>query len=144
MTRGSRLGAEGLTQMSHVQAPNHSTTTPGAAMNLAAKLATFDNHFHPHVVGQFNGHDVMLTKLKGEFVWHSHPETDDSFLVLKGRLIIQLRGGDVSLGAGELFVVPRGVEHCPGAEEETHLLVMELTGTPNTGDASTAAPRRVI
>ena len=86
----------------------------------------------------------MLTKLKGEFVWHSHPETDGFFLVLKGRLILQLRGGEVSLGAGELFVVPRGVEHCPRAEEETHLLVMELTGTPNTGDASTAAPRRVI
>lgn len=130
--------------MSHVQASTHSTTMSGTAINLAAKLATFDDHFLPHVVGQFNGHDLMLTKLKGEFVWHAHPETDDLFLVLQGRLVIQLRTGNVSLGPGELFVVPRGEEHCPRADEETHLLVMERTGTPNTGDASTAAPRRVI
>jgi mannose-6-phosphate isomerase-like protein (cupin superfamily) len=117
---------------------------PQTGINLAAKLATFDDYFQPRVVGQFNGHDLMLTKLKGEFVWHSHPETDDFFLVLKGRLTIQLKSGDVTLTPGELFVVPRGVEHCPIAEEETHLLLIERTGTPNTGDAATAAPRRVI
>jgi mannose-6-phosphate isomerase-like protein (cupin superfamily) len=119
-------------------------THPDAAINLATKLATFADHGQPRVVGAFNGHDIMLTKLKGEFVWHSHPETDDFFLVLKGRLTIRMRAGDVSLGPGELYVVPRGVEHCPVADEETHLLLIERLGTPNTGNVATAAPRRVI
>jgi mannose-6-phosphate isomerase-like protein (cupin superfamily) len=113
-------------------------------INLAEKLATFDAHWQPRVVGQFNDHDLLLVKVKGEFVWHSHAETDDFFLVLTGRLTIRLRDGDVSLGPGELFVVPRGVEHCPVAEVETHLLLIEASGTPNTGDAATAQPRRVI
>ena len=113
-------------------------------INLAAKLSTFDDTFHPRTVGQFNGHDLMVVKVKGEFTWHSHPDRDDFFLVLKGRLTIQLRDGDVTLGPGEMFVVPRGVEHCPKAEEETHMLLIEPTGMPNTGDAATAAPRRVI
>lgn len=114
------------------------------AINLAEKLATFTEHWQPHVVGEFNGHDLLLVKVKGEFVWHSHDDTDDLFLVLSGRITIRLRAGDVSLGAGELFVVPRGVEHCPLAEDEAHLLLIERTGTPNTGDAATAEPRRVL
>ncbi|MBY0401273.1 cupin domain-containing protein [Myxococcota bacterium] len=113
-------------------------------INLAAKLATFSDLWHPRTVGQFNGHDLMLVKVKGEFVWHAHPETDDFFLVLKGRVTIHMRDGAVSLGPGEMFVVPRGVEHRPVAEEESHVLLIEPTGTPNTGDAATAAPRRVI
>jgi mannose-6-phosphate isomerase-like protein (cupin superfamily) len=83
-------------------------------------------------------------KVKGEFVWHSHADTDDFFLVLKGKLTIQLRDGDVELGPGELFVVPRGVEHRPVAAEEVHLLLIEPRGTPNTGDAATAATKTVI
>lgn len=114
------------------------------SVNLAEKLATFDGHWQPRVVGQFNHHDLMVVKVKGEFVWHSHPDTDDFFLVLKGRITIKMRDGDVSLGPGELFVVPQGVEHCPVAEEEAHLLLIERAGTPNTGDATTAAPRRTI
>jgi mannose-6-phosphate isomerase-like protein (cupin superfamily) len=114
------------------------------AVNLAEKLATFADHWQPRTVGQFNGHDLMVVKVKGEFVWHEHDETDDFFLVLEGRITIRMRDRDVTLGPGELFVVPRGVEHCPGAEEEAHLLLIERTGTPNTGDAATAAPRRVI
>jgi mannose-6-phosphate isomerase-like protein (cupin superfamily) len=114
------------------------------SVNLAEKLATFDGHWQPRVVGQFNHHDLMVVKVKGEFVWHSHPDTDDFFLVLKGRITIKMRDGDVSLGPGELFVVPQGVEHCPVAEEEAHLLLIERAGTPNTGDAATAAPRRTI
>jgi mannose-6-phosphate isomerase-like protein (cupin superfamily) len=114
------------------------------AINLAEKLATFAEHWQPRTVGQFNGHDLMVVKLKGEFVWHQHDETDDFFLVLKGRLTIRMRDGDVALGPGELFVVPRGVQHCPVAEEEVHILLIEPTGTPNTGSAETAAPRRVI
>lgn len=113
-------------------------------VNLAEKLATFTEHWQPRTVGQFNGHDLLVAKVKGEFVWHKHDETDDLFLVLKGRVTIQMRGANVTLGPGELFVVPRGVEHCPVAEEEAHLLLIERSGTPNTGDARTAAPRRVI
>ena len=114
------------------------------AINLADKLATFEGHWQPRTVGQFNGHDLMVVKVKGEFKWHSHPDTDDFFLVIKGRLTIRMRGGDVTLGPGEMFVVPQGVEHCPVAEEETHMLLIEPTGTPNSGDPATAAPRRVI
>jgi mannose-6-phosphate isomerase-like protein (cupin superfamily) len=113
-------------------------------VNLAEKLATFTEHWQPRTVGQFNGHDLMVVKVKGEFVWHKHDDTDDFFLVLKGRLVIRLRDRTVTLYPGELFVVPRGVEHCPVAEEETHMLLIETTGTPNTGEAATAAPRRVI
>jgi len=114
------------------------------SINLAQKLATFGEHWQPRTVGVFNGHDLMVVKVKGEFRWHKHDDTDDFFLVLKGRLRIRLREGDVTLGPGEMFVVPKGMEHCPVAEEEVHMLLIEPTGTPNTGDAKTAAPRRVI
>jgi mannose-6-phosphate isomerase-like protein (cupin superfamily) len=113
-------------------------------VNLAEKLRTFSEHWQPRTIGQFNGHDLMVVKVKGEFVWHKHDDTDDFFLVLKGRVTIRLRDREVTLGPGELFVVPRGVEHCPTAEEEAHILLIEPTGTPNTGEAATAAPRRVI
>ena len=113
-------------------------------VNLARKLATFSEHFKPRTVGQFNGHDLMVVKVKGPCVWHQHEDTDDFFLVLKGRLRIELRDGSVELGPGELFVVPKGVEHRPVADEEAHVLLIEPTGTPNTGDATTAAPRVVI
>jgi mannose-6-phosphate isomerase-like protein (cupin superfamily) len=114
------------------------------AINLAGKLATFSEHWQPRVVGQFNGHDLLIAKVKGEFVWHTHDDTDDFFLVLEGRLTIRLRDQDVVLSPGELFVVPKGVEHCPVADQETHILVIERAGTPNTGNPETAAPRRVI
>ncbi len=96
------------------------------------------------MVGQFNGHDLMVVKVKGEFVWHKHDGTDDFFLVLSGRIIIQLRDGAVRLGPGEVFVVPKGVEHRPVAEDEAHILLIEPRGTPNTGNTATAAARRVI
>ncbi len=108
-------------------------------MNLAKKLALFRDLWSPKVVASFNGHDVMVVKVKGEFVWHAHSDTDDFFLVLSGRLTIDLRDGPVTLGPGELFVVPRGVEHRPRAEEETELLLIEPAGTPNTGNPATAA-----
>jgi len=111
------------------------------AVNLADKLAQFSEHWSPKIVAAFNGHDVMVVKVKGRFVWHAHAETDDFFLVLRGRLTIEMRDGPVMLGPGELFVVPRGVEHCPVAEEETELLLIEPAGTPNTGDAATAAQK---
>jgi mannose-6-phosphate isomerase-like protein (cupin superfamily) len=113
-------------------------------VNLEAKLAMFSEHWQPRTVTEFNGHDVMVVKVQGEFIWHKHDDTDDFFLVLKGHLTIELRDGKVNLGPGELFVVPKGVEHRPVATEEVHLLLIEPSGTPNTGNAATAAPRRVI
>jgi mannose-6-phosphate isomerase-like protein (cupin superfamily) len=114
------------------------------SINLAEKLAGFTEHFQPRTVGQFNGHDLMVVKVKGPFVWHKHDETDDFFLVLKGSITIQMRDGNVTLGPGEIFVVPKGVEHCPFAEEEAHILLIEPTNTPNTGNPETAATRRVV
>ena len=113
------------------------------SINLADKLALFTEHFQPRTVGQFNGHDLMVVKVKGPFVWHKHDETDDFFLVLKGRITIQMRDGNITLDAGEMFVVPKGVEHCPVAEEEAHILLIEPTNTPNTGNPETAAKRQV-
>jgi mannose-6-phosphate isomerase-like protein (cupin superfamily) len=114
------------------------------SINLASKLSTFSEHWQPRVVGQFNGNDLMVVKVKGEFVWHKHEDTDDFFLVLKGSVDIHLRDGVVTLGPGEMFVVPRGVEHRPVATEEAHVLLIEPQGTPNTGNAATAAARKVI
>lgn len=114
------------------------------AVNLAEKLSTFSDHWAPRVVANFNGHDVMVVKVKGEFRWHQHDDTDDFFLVLSGRIRIQMHEGDVTLGPGALFVVPKGIQHCPVAEDEAHLLLIEPTGTPNTGDKATAAVRRVV
>ena len=113
------------------------------AVNLAQKLSLFDEHFSPKIVGYFNDCKLQVGKIKGEFVWHSHPDTDDFFLVLKGRLTIQLRDRDVEVREGELFVVPRGVEHCPRADEETHILLIEPRGTPNTGDSAEASAPEV-
>ena len=111
-------------------------------VNLADKLASFSDCFSPRTVALFNGHDVMVAKLKGRFIWHKHDDTDDFFLVLKGTLEIELRDRTITLGPGEMYVVPKGVEHRPSAREEVHLLLIEPTGTPNTGDPESAAPRR--
>jgi mannose-6-phosphate isomerase-like protein (cupin superfamily) len=113
-------------------------------VNLAAKLDTFTEYWLPKIVTKFNDHDVMVVKVKGEFVWHSHSETDDFFLVLKGKLAIQLRNRELKLGPGDLYVVPKGVEHRPCAEDEAHLLLIEPHGTPNTGDAATAVVKEEI
>src|SRR5208283_2218206 len=101
------------------------------AVNLAKKLALFRDLWSPRVVAAFNGHDVMVVKVKGEFVRHAHPDTDDFFLVLSGRLTIDLPDGPVILGPGELYVVPRGLEHRPRAEEGAELLLIEPAGAPN-------------
>ena len=113
------------------------------AINLADKLASFAEVFAPRTLAVYNGHDVMVAKLKGPYVWHKHDDTDDFFLVLKGRLTIELRDRTVTLEPGEMFIVPKGVEHRPVAEEEVHILLIEPTGTPNSGDPATAAPRRL-
>jgi mannose-6-phosphate isomerase-like protein (cupin superfamily) len=117
---------------------------PTAPIDLVEKLAGFTEHWQPRTVAEFNGHDIMVAKVQGDFVWHKHDETDDLFLVLKGELTIELRDRSVTLHPGELFVVPKGVEHRPVAKDEVHMLLIESSGTPNTGDPATAAPRRVV
>lgn len=115
-------------------------------INLAEKFALITEPYAPGIVGRMNDYKLQVVKVKGPFVWHRHEETDDFFLVIRGRLTIHLRDRDVMLDPGELFVVPRGVEHCPEAEEETEVLLIEPDGTPNTGDAGgemTAQPREL-
>lgn len=104
-------------------------------INLAEKLALLGGEYQPAIVGYMNDYKLVVVKTKGEFVWHKHDETDELFLVVAGELTIQLRDRDVVLNEGELFVVPKGVEHCPKADVETHVLLIEPRGTRNTGDA---------
>lgn len=108
-------------------------------INLADKLALFDDLWSPKIVARYNDNEVMVVKVKGAFPHHLHEDTDDFFLVLSGRIRIDLENGSVELGAGEMFVVPKGVTHRPVAETEAHLLLIEPAGTPNTGDPDTAA-----
>jgi mannose-6-phosphate isomerase-like protein (cupin superfamily) len=103
-------------------------------VNLAEKLALFDDYWSPRIVGELNGQHVKLVKFRGEFVWHKHDHEDELFLVVKGRFVMEFRDRDVRLEEGEFLVVPRGVEHRPVAEEEVHVLLFEPAGTLNTGD----------
>jgi mannose-6-phosphate isomerase-like protein (cupin superfamily) len=103
--------------------------------NLEKALATISEHWQPHRLTSINDYDVKVVKLQGEFVWHTHPDTDELFLLISGELVIQLRDGDVRLGPGDVYVVPRGVEHCPKAEQEASVVLFEPQGTVNTGDA---------
>ena len=105
------------------------------AINLRAKLAKFSDHWSPKIIARMNDYHFKLAKIQGEFVWHSHPETDEVFIVLGGELRIALRDGGVEIRAGEMFVVPKGVEHKPIAEGECQILLVEPAGTVNTGDA---------
>ncbi|MCB0713236.1 MAG: cupin domain-containing protein [Ignavibacteriae bacterium] len=104
-------------------------------VNLAEKFSLFTDHWHPRIVGELNGQQVKLAKLKGEFVWHHHEEEDELFLVVKGKLLMKFRDRDEVVNEGELIIVPRGVEHCPVAEEEVHILLFEPASTVNTGTA---------
>ena len=116
-------------------------------IDLAEKLALFEDRFSPRIVATLNDYKIEVVKVEGDFVWHSHPETDDFFLVLEGELEIELRDRTVRLRKGQLFVVPRGVEHRPRADREAHVLLIEPHGTANTGDAvdsELAAPEQTI
>lgn len=104
-------------------------------VDLAEKLSLFSEHWSPKVVARLNDFEIKVVKVKGEFVWHTHEDTDELFIVLGGELTIQLRDGDVNLKPGQLFVVPRGLEHCPIADGEVHALLIEPAGIVNTGDA---------
>ena len=103
-------------------------------IDLAAKLASFDERWAPRIIAELNGQHVKVVKVQGEFAWHHHEEEDELFLVLDGRLTIDLRDRALELGPGQLCVVPRGVEHRPRAERETHLLLFEPAATLNTGN----------
>ncbi len=107
---------------------------PHHAVDLAAKLSSFDDHWSPKVVARLNDYEIKVVKIQGEFVWHSHADTDELFLVIHGELTIQLRDGEVSVGPGQLYVVPSGVEHCPIADGEVHAVLIEPRGVVNTGD----------
>jgi mannose-6-phosphate isomerase-like protein (cupin superfamily) len=114
----------------------------GDKVNLAQKLDGFTDHWAPRIVARYNDNEICVVRVEGEFVWHSHDDTDDLFLVLDGNLDIELRDRTVTLGPGELFVVPRGVEHRPVARRgEVKLLLIEPAGTPNTGDVATATSK---
>lgn len=104
------------------------------AVNLTDKLTQITDYWRPCIVGELNGQQVKLAKLKGEFVWHHHENEDELFYVIKGRLLMRLRDGDVTLDEGEFLIVPRGVEHQPVAEAEVHVLLFEPAGTLNTGN----------
>ncbi len=115
-------------------------------VNLAEKFTQFDEAWTPKIVASLNDYDVQLAKFEDEFVWHKHDDTDDLFLVIRGRVVIQLRDRDVELSPGELFVVPKGVEHCPRSEGGADVLLIEPRGTINTGDAGgdlTAVKERI-
>ena len=102
--------------------------------NLQEKLSKFTEQWSPKIIAQMNDYHLKLANVQGEFVWHDHPETDEVFLVVKGKLDIHFRDGKVSLNEGELYVVPKGVEHKPVAEVECHIILIEPAGTVNTGD----------
>ncbi|MFT8395608.1 cupin domain-containing protein [Propionibacterium sp.] len=103
--------------------------------NVQDALSQIAGYWQPHRLTSINDYDVKVVKLQGKFVWHMHPDTDELFMVLRGELTIQLRDRDVVLGPNDVFVVPKGVEHCPMADDEVHALLFEPQGTVNTGDA---------
>ncbi len=104
-------------------------------VNLADKYLLMNEHWNPKIIAQLNDYQIKIAKIQGEFVWHSHPDTDELFLVVDGLLTIHLRDGDLELAPGELCVIPKGVEHKPAADTECQILMVEPAGTLNTGDA---------
>ncbi|MEM7114499.1 MAG: cupin domain-containing protein [Chloroflexota bacterium] len=107
-----------------------------AIVNLKDKLALFSEHWSPKIVAELNDYHLKVAKVQDEFVWHDHPDTDEVFMVIQGTLDIEMHDRTVTLGEGELFVVPKGVEHRPVAREECHILLIEPAGTVNTGDSA--------
>jgi mannose-6-phosphate isomerase-like protein (cupin superfamily) len=113
-------------------------TGDSAAVTLSEKLKLIDDHWHPRIVAGVDGYHVKLVKVKGEFVWHAHADQDEMFFVIEGNIVIRMRDGDVSLSAGDLFVVPKGAEHCPFAEDEALILVLARADTDQTGGVPSA------
>ncbi len=104
-------------------------------VNLEEKLSKFSEHWSPKIIAQMNDYHFKVVKFRGDFVWHQHQDTDEVFVVLEGQMSIRFRDGKVDLAAGELFVVPKGLEHKPFAEKECHIMLVEPAGTINTGNA---------
>lgn len=113
-------------------------------VNLAEKLARFRAHYQPKIVGELNGQLVKLVKFKGDFTWHHHEHEDELFYVIKGSFVMKLRDGDITIREGEFFIVPRGVEHCPSAAEEVHVMLFEPASTLNTGNVNNALTQPVL
>jgi mannose-6-phosphate isomerase-like protein (cupin superfamily) len=113
-------------------------------INLAEKLASFDSHWDPKIVGELNGQHVKVVKFRGAFVWHHHESEDELFLVVRGRFTMQFRDRAVDVREGELIIVPRGVEHRPVAEDEVHVLLFEPAGTLNTGNVRGELTRETL
>ena len=122
-----------------------STPTPSRPLNLTHLLTKFSDHWSQRTIGTLNDYEIKLAKLLGEFIWHSHPDTDEMFLVLSSTLNIQLRDRNMILNPGEVFVVLKGVEHCPKADKEVAVMLLEPKGVVNTGNSErgdlTIAPR---
>lgn len=111
---------------------------PHTPINFADALARFSDRWSPRVIAELNDYQFKLVKIEGEFVWHDHAETDEAFIVLDGSMSIELRDGHVDLAAGEMYVVPRGIQHRPVAAGECHVLLIEPRGVVNTGEAGGA------
>ena len=106
-----------------------------SAINLEEKFNKFTEFWSPKIIAQMNDYQFKIAKIQGEFIWHSHPETDETFFVIQGQMCIELRDSIIPLNAGEMCVVPKGIEHKPSAEQECQILLIEPIGTVNTGDA---------
>lgn len=113
---------------------SHHTVAPYHSINFAQKLGLITEHWQPRVVAEMNDYQFKIVKIAGDFVWHQHADSDETFIVLNGQLRIDFRDGHVLVNAGEMYVVPRGVEHKPYAHEEVHMLLVEPRGVVNTGD----------
>lgn len=111
-------------------------------INLTEKFAQFSDHWHPRVIGELNGQQVKIAKVKGDFVWHQHENEDELFMVIKGKLFIDFRDKTVEINEGEMVIVPRGVEHRPRAEEEVHIMLFEPASTVNTGEIENDLTRK--
>jgi len=109
------------------------------AINSQQKFELFTEHWAPKVIAEMNDYQFKVVKLQGDFIWHDHKDTDDTFIVIEGNLRIDLRDGEVHVGPGEMFIVPKGVEHKPYAEKEVKLLLIEPRGVANTGDEQAGA-----
>jgi len=103
-------------------------------INLSEKLSKFNQHWSPKVIAEMNDYQFKLVKIQGDFVWHQHQETDEVFIVLDGEMVIAFRDGEVKLSAGEMYVIPKGVEHKPYAEKECKIMLVEPRGVVNTGE----------
>jgi mannose-6-phosphate isomerase-like protein (cupin superfamily) len=106
------------------------------AINLNEKLSKFSEHWSPKIIGEMNDYQFKLVKIQGDFVWHDHKDTDEVFIVIEGEMTIEFRDGEVNLSKGEMYVIPKDVEHKPYAEKECHIMIVEPRGVVNTGEAS--------